>query len=130
MLDGETPVVALTLRYDRVDNFWFALLHELVHVQKHLNASHLFIADNLDDKSRANEEAEREADAGAGEALIPTDAWEQSAVRTAPTAENALALARKLRIHPAIVAGRVRHETGNWRLLTNLNKGEVRRHFE
>jgi HTH-type transcriptional regulator/antitoxin HigA len=130
MLDGDTPVVALTLRYDRVDNFWFALLHELVHVQNHLTPSHLFIADNLDDKTRANEKAERDADAGAGEALIPSDEWEQSAVRTAPTAENALALARKLRIHPAIVAGRVRHETGNWRLLTNLNKGEVRRHFE
>lgn len=129
MLDGETPVVALTLRYDRVDNFWFALLHELVHVQKHLNASHLFIADNLDDKTRSGEEAEREADAGAGEALIPTDIWERSAVRTDPTTENALALARELRIHPVIVAGRVRHETGNWRLLTNL-KGEVRRYFD
>ena len=129
MLDGDTPVVALTLRYDRVDNFWFALLHELVHVQKHLDASHLFIADNLDDKTRSQEEAEREADAGASEALIPSDEWEQSAVRTVPTAENAIALARKLRIHPAIVAGRVRHETSNWRLLTNL-KGEVRRYFE
>ena len=29
--DG-TPVIALTLRYDRIDNFWFCLLHELAHV--------------------------------------------------------------------------------------------------
>ena len=35
MVDG-TPVVALTLRYDRVDNFWFRLLHELAHVGRHM----------------------------------------------------------------------------------------------
>ena len=29
--DGR-PVVALTLRYDRIDSFWFCLLHELAHV--------------------------------------------------------------------------------------------------
>ena len=29
--DG-TPVIGLTLRYDRIDNFWFCLLHELAHV--------------------------------------------------------------------------------------------------
>lgn len=30
LADG-TPVIGLTLRYDRVDNFWFCLLHELAH---------------------------------------------------------------------------------------------------
>jgi HTH-type transcriptional regulator/antitoxin HigA len=37
-----------------------------------------------------------------------------------------------LRVHPAIVAGRVRHETGNWRILTNLlgEKGAVSKNFE
>ena len=30
------PVVALTLRYDRLDNFWFVLFHELAHVFLHL----------------------------------------------------------------------------------------------
>lgn len=32
MLDDHTPIVALTFRHDRLDNFWFALMHELVHV--------------------------------------------------------------------------------------------------
>ena len=36
MLDNDRPIVALTLRHDRFDNFWFALLHELAHVAKHL----------------------------------------------------------------------------------------------
>lgn len=133
MLDDELPIVALTLRHDRLDNFWFALMHELVHVQKHLkkSTSHLFIADNLDDKTRSSLE-EREADDGAREALIPLEEWNNSAVKVMPTAENVIALANKLRIHPAIVAGRVRYETNNWRILNSLlgTKGEVRKNFE
>jgi len=128
MLDGETPVIALTLRHDRIDNFWFALIHELVHVHKHLSPSHLFIADNLDDKSRSSLE-ETEADAGAREALIPLSEWENSAVKINPTVKNAMALADKLRIHPSIVGGRVRYETDNWRLLNGL-AAEVRQLFE
>lgn len=127
MLDDGTPVVALTLRHDRIDNFWFALLHELVHVQKHLNLEHLFIADNLDDKTRSSKE-EDEADAGAQEALIPASEWAAANVGSNPTAANAIDLADKLRIHPAIVAGRVRHETENWRLLKGM-AGEVRHLF-
>lgn len=127
MLDGETPVVALTLRHDRLDNFWFALIHELVHVQRHLDASNLFIADNLDDKTRSSKE-EQEADAGARDTLIPANEWDQAEVKSNPTVGNAAVLAKKLRIHPSIVAGRVRYETDNWRLLTNLNE-DVRKHF-
>lgn len=131
MLDDNTPIVALTLRHDRLDNFWFALMHELVHVQKHLNASHLFIADNLDDKTRSSKD-EHDADEGARDALITSVEWEKSTVKSLHTAESAIALADKLRIHPAIVAGRVRYETDNWRVLTGLlgAKGEVRKNFE
>ena len=131
MLDEGRPIVALTLRHDRLDNFWFALMHELIHVQRHLKPSHLFIADNLDDKTRSTKE-ELEADQGAREALIPPAEWEKSAVKVAHSPEDAIALADKLRIHPAIVAGRVRHETENWRALTGLlgAKGEVEKNFE
>lgn len=128
MLDGERPVVALTLRHDRLDNFWFALLHELVHVKKHLTPGNDFMADNLEDKLHLQTKEEREADEGAREALIPEAAWEEANLLSSPTMESALALADKLRIHPTIVAGRVRYETGNWRLLSSI-KGEVRCQF-
>ena len=121
MLDDGVPVVALTLRHDRVDNFWFALIHELVHVQMHLRSNHLFIADNLDDKTRSSKE-ETEADSGAQSALIPAEEWAASAARMNPTAAHAIALADRLRIHPAIVAGRVRHDADNWRLLKGMTK--------
>jgi HTH-type transcriptional regulator/antitoxin HigA len=129
MLDGSRPVVALTLRHDRLDNFWFALMHELVHVQKHLRSDNDFIADNLEDKIQMQTRDEQEADEGAKHALIDPEEWEKSAVRLEHNTENAKALADKLRIHPVIVAGRVRHDTGNWRLLSNI-KATVRQHFE
>ncbi len=128
MLDGERPIVALTLRHDRVDNFWFALMHELVHVQKHLREDRLFIADNLDDKTRSSKE-EKQADQGALDALIPPDAWKAATVRVRPIKANALALAESLRIHPAIVAGRVRFEASNWRLLPTI-QATVSEHFQ
>jgi len=128
MLDGDLPVVALTLRHDRLDNFWFALLHELVHVQRHLNPERVFIADNLDDKVHQQTTEEREADAGARDILIPQAEWLASGLTAEPAMEAAIALADKLRIHPTIVAGRVRHETGNWRLLSSI-KADVRRLF-
>jgi HTH-type transcriptional regulator/antitoxin HigA len=128
MLDEDRPVVALTLRHDRLDNFWFALLHELVHVKEHLKPGHDFIADNLEDKIHQQTQEELEADQGAREALIPQVQLSKSGLLDTPTMDAALALADRLRIHPAIVAGRVRYETSNWRLLSSI-KAEVRCHF-
>lgn len=34
--EGENPTIALTLRYDRIDNFAFNIFHELGHIIKHL----------------------------------------------------------------------------------------------
>jgi HTH-type transcriptional regulator/antitoxin HigA len=128
MFDGSCPVVALTLRHDRLDNFWFALLHELVHVKEHLGPDRSFIADNLEDKIHQQTAEEREADNGARDILIPQAEWLASDLAQSPTMDAAMALANKLRIHPTIVAGRVRFETGNWRLLSSI-KAEVRFQF-
>ena len=128
MVDGDRPVVALTLRHNRLDNFWFALMHELVHVQKHLGPDCSFIADNLEDKIHQQSQEEREADDGAREILIPQAEWLDSGLARSPTMDAAMALADKLRIHPTIVAGRVRFESGNWRLLSSI-KAEVRCQF-
>nr|WP_315238644.1 ImmA/IrrE family metallo-endopeptidase [uncultured Albidiferax sp.] len=128
MFDGDRPVVALTLRHNRLDNFWFALMHELVHVQKHLRPDNSFIADNLEDKIHQQSQEEREADDGAREILVPQAEWLESDLGVSPTMDAAIALADKLRIHPTIVAGRVRFESGNWRLLSSI-KAEVRCQF-
>jgi HTH-type transcriptional regulator/antitoxin HigA len=73
---------------------------------------------------------EDEADEWAEKALIPEDVWQTSRVKDQPSPLAVMALAQRLSIHPAIVAGRVRHETRNFRLLSHfVGTGEVRRHF-
>lgn len=120
MLLEDRAVVGVTLRYDRLDHFWFVLLHELAHIQKHLSPEEPIVMDDLDDKTQRAEQQEAEADEIAQEALIPIEVWQASMVKNTYTAADALKLAQQLNISPAIVAGRVRKETGNWRLLHNM----------
>ena len=73
---------------------------------------------------------ERQADEWAEEALIPKVAWEASAVKNHPTPMAVMNLANVLKIHPAIVAGRVRYEQQNYRLLSQfVGTGGIRRQF-
>jgi len=131
LADG-TPIIGLTLRYDRLDNFWFCLLHELAHLGRHMDGARdeAFV----DDLSlRGVEGAKRdpkedEADEWAENGLIPSDVWRTSEVRENPSPLTVMELAQRLQIHPAIVAGRVRYETKNFRLLSQfVGSGELRR---
>jgi HTH-type transcriptional regulator/antitoxin HigA len=123
-LDG-TPVIALTLRYDRLDNFWFTLLHEVAHIWKHVsNESDAFVDDlNVSSEDRREAEANRLA----GEALIPRLVWKRSEAFIAPSKDSIEKLARDLRIHPSIIVGRLRKESGNFALFTDMvGQNEVR----
>jgi HTH-type transcriptional regulator / antitoxin HigA len=121
-------VIALTLRHDRLDNFWFVLMHELVHLFKHLGSDGQFY-DDLDshDQSDPNE---IEADGLAADILIPPGEWRTSPASRLRSAEAVHHLAQRLRVHPAIVAGRIRKTYKDYRVLAGLvGQGEVRRHF-
>lgn len=118
MLDSGRPIVALTLRHDRLDNFWFALMHELSHVSKHLDENNPIFIDELDGPNQ--DRVEMEADDMASEALIPGELWENANVRKTHASDDAIALADVAGVHPAIVAGRLRHETKSFRLLSHL----------
>ena len=129
-----TPVIGLTLRYDRIDNFWFCLLHELAHVGRHMSANgdELFVDDlGLRVRDHAdNNEQETEADEWAQDALIPPELWDSHPASVQPTVSNVISLAKQAGVHPAIVAGRVRYENQNFRLLSQfVGAGQVRRHF-
>lgn len=133
LADG-TPVIGLTLRYDRLDNFWFCLLHELAHIGRHMSAtSNEAFVDDL--SLRAVQGARRvpretEADEWAEHGLIPEDIWNTSKVKDNPTPLAVMELAQRLGIHPAIIAGRIRYETRNFRLLSHfVGTGMLRKQF-
>ena len=125
----DRPVVALTIRHDRIDNFWFVLMHELIHISRHLKADLTAVYDDLDVEDTTNAQ-EREADHLAGEALIPDVEWRKSPASSLRNPDAVQHLASRLRIHPAIVAGRIRHQRRSYRVLNRLvGQGQVRRLF-
>lgn len=128
-MDG-TPVIALTLRRDRIDNFWFTLLHELAHVAFHLSEDRAYIVDELDIGS--SEEIEAEADELAGTALIPDEEWDAWDVNGTYTGiADILPFARRMEVNPAIVAGRWQKTHRDYRKFSKLlGHGTVRPHFE
>ncbi len=132
LTDG-TPVIGLTLRYDRIDNFWFCLLHELAHISKHFSSdSHEIIIDDLDLKGTIEKEDPREVEADnvALNALIPNEAWSAFFKNVKISKTQVDHFAEQLRIHPAIVAGRIRYERKNYLLFSKMigHKG-IRKDF-
>jgi HTH-type transcriptional regulator/antitoxin HigA len=133
-LDGaciKTPsqvVIGMTLRYDRLDNFWFVLIHEVAH--SILHANNTGIASFFDDVDVRGDQLEQEADAFASESLVPNDIWETAVARYTRSAEAIRELARELQISPALIAGRIRREADNYVILNQLvGIGAVRKQF-
>lgn len=129
LIYGSFPVIALTLRNDRLDSFWFTLLHELAHLLQVCRSSRpRSFFDDLEVDS--SEDVELEADSLAGEILIPQSSWLASPASKLRSPEAVVHLASRLGVHPAIVAGRIRHESGDYRKLSRLvGQGQVRRLF-
>lgn len=142
-IDGATffsssgnPVIALTLRFDRLDYFWFTLMHELVHVMRHLNSMDQILIDDYDFEDGTEEDEsefdlkEKEADFLAKEAFIPRSLWLRSDALKSKDTESIIRLSRDLGIHPAIIAGRIRKESKNFKILGELlGEGKVRNLF-
>lgn len=135
------PIVALTLRYNRLDYFWFTLFHELAHVYLHLFTRHHF---NFFDRKILNEkykndssefsehdELENEADRFALKKLIAPEEWEHCISRRTATVQDVKSDAKRLNLHPSIIAGRIRKERGDFKILGSLlGQGSLHQHFD
>lgn len=130
MLSGSgIPVIGLTLRFDRLDNFWFTLMHECAHIWKHLSRPGDVILDRLVD-AESTEAIEKEANRIARDVLISRAHWRSASVRQMPTKTGIVSFAREQGIHPAIVAGRLQRETENYAIFKDMiGQGAVKSLF-
>ena len=130
LAENGTPIIGMTLRHDRIDNFWFVLLHELGHVFLHLsNIGNEFVDENVGEK-QDGESLEDEADLFALDSLIPPDLWKTAVSRVMQTNTAIEGDANKMGIHPAVIAGRWRKEKGDYRIFNDLvGYGKVREMF-
>jgi HTH-type transcriptional regulator/antitoxin HigA len=112
---AEGPAVALTLRYDRIDSFWFTLMHELAHLAEGRSETYL---DQLEDGSEDETESwpadshEEAANRLASRWLLASDAFADFVTRAGPRFSRASieAFAASQGRHPGIVLGRLQRE--------------------
>ena len=122
-LDDHSPVIGMSTRYDRIDNFWFVFPHEVEHVlQKHGRTSE--IIDVELEGERASEttkvsEEERIANRAAANFCVPESELTSFISRKQPfvSERDIVGFSHRLQIHPGIVVGRYQYRTGKYNFL-------------
>lgn len=119
-LNQQSPVIGMSLRHDRIDNFWFVLLHEIEHVlQKHAQAAPIIDVE-LAETAGANVSAqENVANIAAAEFGVSQAEMASFIARKNPffSERDVLGFARRVQIHPGIVVGQIQNVTKRWELL-------------
>jgi HTH-type transcriptional regulator/antitoxin HigA len=116
-LNNKSPVIVLSLRYDRIDSFWYTLAHELGHVKRRDGLKYNMILDTdlVGDKDCYLEQmaniknAEEEANYFATEFLVTHQALDNFISRVHPLygKQKILNFANRLKVHPGIVVGQL-----------------------
>ncbi len=126
-----SPVVGMTLRQDRIDNFWFVLRHELEHVLQKDGRGELS-ADKVDVDLDAPSSAiisveEQRANAAAADFCVPSSELDSFYARKAPfiSERDTLGFAGRVQRHPGIVVGQIQRRLDNYAWLTK-HKVKVR----
>jgi HTH-type transcriptional regulator/antitoxin HigA len=121
-------VVQLSLRYRWEDIFWFSFFHEAAHVLLH-RKKQLFIEPKYaSDRQLLDPELkklEAEADRSAADTLIPRRLARGLSTISPGDHDAVVSYAEGLGVSPAIVVGRLQHETGRYNL-----GNQLRRQFE
>jgi len=124
-LDDKKPVIGMSLRHDRIDNFWFVLRHELEHVilvhgrnammlDVELEGDRAGVSDNI-------AEEERLANQAAAEFCVPQKSLAAFIERKAPIIQeqDLIGFARTIQVHPGLVAGQLWHKLNLYKRFHN-----------
>jgi HTH-type transcriptional regulator / antitoxin HigA len=131
-LDNSSPVIGMSLRYDRIDSFWFTLCHELSHV-RHRDESPLDddLTDQMATVMNVTSEMERRANEEAAATLIPRNELESFIHRVGPrySKDRIVQFANRIKIYPGIIVGQLQHrkEIGYSANREMLYKNKVRK---
>ncbi len=133
-LDDSSPVIGLSTLYDRVDNFWFVLRHEIEHVLRGDGKSTLGMVDNLSGDDALDgvgiAEEEREANRAAADFCIPKQKIDSFYVRKHPyfSERDVIGFASVMGVHPAIVVGQLQRRMGRYDYLRKYQV-QIRKHL-
>ena len=119
-LNPNAPVIGLTLRFDRIDNFWFVLRHEIEHVLQGHGMSSVVLDAGLEGERAGTgpdvNDEERQANLAAQDFLVPVHQMDAFIARKAPffSERDLLGFAKIMRVHPGIVAGQLQRQTNRY----------------
>lgn len=124
------PVIVMSLRYSRIDSYWFTLMHELAHIVLHYGDLHTPIIDSLDDLADdSSDRREMQADKLALNSTISRAEWRSFPVRyDLKNVPELYRFAERVGVHPAIVAGRLRRELNRYDIFSKIvNEVDIRK---
>lgn len=116
--ENGNPIVSLSIRHNRIDNFWFTLAHELSHIFLHYDFLDNVIIDDFDEKESS--QIELEANKLAGDLLIPKNIWRGCPVKYSTNSSDIISFSKQYNINPAILAGRIRNERDNFSIFNDI----------
>jgi HTH-type transcriptional regulator/antitoxin HigA len=125
-LSDKKPVIGMSMRFDRMDNFWFVLRHELEHVIQshgvHAPMLDIELGSDLNDAISVDDE-EYIANHAASEFCAPKAKIDSFIARKAPLfpEKDFQGFVKLLGVHPSLVAGQIRHKTGRYELFNSHN---------
>jgi HTH-type transcriptional regulator / antitoxin HigA len=112
-ISEKAPVIAVSARFDRIDAFWFTVMHECSHI-RHEDA--LSVDDELVNETGSAEvltrdEFEIRADSEASSSLIAKEELDSFVRRLGPlySRERIIQFAHRIKIHPGIIVGQLQH---------------------
>jgi HTH-type transcriptional regulator / antitoxin HigA len=107
------PVIALSLRYDRIDSFWHTLMHEIGHVKNEdgLIEKRMVLDTDLFDDINNDKPYEKKADEFAVNFLVPQKELNDFMIRVQPlySRSKIVGFAQKTEVHPGVVIGQLHH---------------------
>jgi HTH-type transcriptional regulator/antitoxin HigA len=112
-LNAKSPVIALTLRWDRIDNFWFVLRHEIEHVLRKEGQDEAAVDVSIGPGAEvAVDELPKEekiANAAAADFCVPQNQFKVFLrdLVNSYTEQKLIDFANLLRVHPGIIVGQI-----------------------
>lgn len=108
-INQDRVVLAMNDRRLNADTFWFSLFHEIKHVLQQKTKT-VFVSSSKQEMKAMDEKLEEEADIFAQNTLIPICDYRQFAPSRYTSDAEIIAFAKKIGIHPGVVAGRLQHD--------------------
>lgn len=121
-IDGQ-PVIGLSLRQDRMDNFCFVLRHECEHILREDGKTVSFApvdeALTSGDPERDVEECERVANEAAADFCVSRKSLDSFIARKSPfiSEKDVLSFAARMEINPSVIVGQIQYRTKKYEWL-------------